>query len=99
MPLQTQDLSYLASRRSKMLSLRLSSDEYRALRQACIEQGIESISELARNAMHKAIVPQQQRQSLTEEVRDLRARVRVILVELERLSRRVEARDTDSKES
>ena len=82
----------LLIRRSKMISFRLSPEEYQTLQSACLTQGVRSISDLARTAMQRVIAPTSQGDPLAEEVRDLRDRVRKLSFELNRLSRLVEAR-------
>ena len=41
--------------RSKMISFRLSTEEYEQFRELCYAQGIRSVSELARAAIHKLV--------------------------------------------
>ena len=77
-------------RRSKMISFRLSPAEYRTLHDACLAQGMPSISDLARSAIRKLMVNEATPRALSEEVRQLRDQVKVISLELERVSRRVE---------
>ena len=43
----------MTSRRSKMVSIRLSHEEFRKLRELCVETGARSLSDLARDAMHR----------------------------------------------
>jgi predicted DNA-binding protein len=43
----------LLSKRSKMVSIRLSDDEFRRLRELCTATGARSLSDLARDAMHR----------------------------------------------
>jgi len=82
----------LLIRRSKMISFRLSPEEYQTLQSACLAQGVRSISDLARTAMQRVIAPPSQADPLADDVRDLRDRVRKLSFELNRLSRLVEAR-------
>lgn len=80
----------LAIRRSKMISFRLSPEEYETLQAACTEQHVRSISDMARMAMERIISPRSQADPLCDEVRDLRDRVRLLAFDLDRLSRVVE---------
>ena len=43
----------LPVRREKMVSIRLSDDEFRRLRELCTATGARSLSDLARDAMHR----------------------------------------------
>ena len=82
----------VAIRRSKMISFRLSPEEYQTLQTACTEQRVRSISDLARMAMQRVISPRNEADPLSGEVRDLRDRVRLLAFELDRLSKVVEPR-------
>jgi hypothetical protein len=84
----------MLNRKSKMVSFRLSPDEYRMYRDACEMHGIETISELARKAMQQLaasvngsapVLPG----SLDDQVRDLRERITHLQEEVNLLSRRV----------
>jgi hypothetical protein len=87
----------LLIRRSKMISFRLSPEEYQTLQSACLAQGVRSISDLARTAMQRVIAPTNQGDLLADEVRDLRDRVRKLSFEFNRLSRLVEARPVNGE--
>lgn len=76
--------------KSKMVSFRLSADEYSRLRDAASAAGVNSLSELARTALQQILnthdghsVP------LDEQVRGLRARIDTISSELDRLMARL----------
>ena len=45
----------LFNKRSKMVSIRLSDEEFRRLREMCETTGARSISDLAREAMHRLV--------------------------------------------
>lgn len=45
----------LPSKRSKMVSIRLSDEEFRRLRELCMTSGARSLSDLARDAMRRLI--------------------------------------------
>jgi hypothetical protein len=77
-------------RKSKMISIRLSPDEYRTFQNACAEKNVRSISDLARTAIQQLIGSNGQAERVSDPVRDLRDQVQVISVELDRLSKLVE---------
>jgi hypothetical protein len=74
------------SRRSKMISFRLSPEEYRMLLSACGPNGARSISDLARKAMLELIVSNGNGHVLSDELHNLRNRVQQISQELERIA-------------
>jgi hypothetical protein len=59
----------IMKRRSRMISFRLSEDEYASLRSLCENEGARSVSDLARDAVHRLIV----KDSETDVVLTLRA--------------------------
>lgn len=82
----------LAFRKSKMVSFRLSQEEYLRFRELCATQGVRSLSDLARTAMHRMVASESRADPLVLEVQDLRSQVRSLSQELDRLSQAVEAR-------
>jgi|CZKS01.1.fsa_nt_gi hypothetical protein len=76
----------LTIRKSKMISFRLSPEEYQTLKDTCELQGVRSISDLARTAMQKLIASGWHPVPLSDEVRDLRNRVRMLSLQLDQLS-------------
>jgi hypothetical protein len=76
----------LTIRKSKMISFRLSQEEYQTLKDTCELQGVRSISDLARTAMQKLIASGWQPVPLSDEVRELRNRVRMLSLQLDQLS-------------
>ena len=74
------------SRKSKMVSFRVSPEEYRRLREACGHSGINSVSELARSAVNALLTAPPPNPSLDHQLYDLRERVRVLNSEVERLA-------------
>src|SRR5207253_1319375 len=50
-PVNLPNLQHMIRRRTKMISIRVSPDEYVKLRDACTAEGVASVSELARVAM------------------------------------------------
>jgi hypothetical protein len=81
----------LAIRKSKMISFRLSPEDYQTLRDTCEQQGVRSISDLARTAMQMLIASGWRPAPLSDEVRELRNRVRTLSVQLDQLSTDVHA--------
>ncbi len=77
-----------AKARSKMISFRLTSEEYVRLRKAAEAAGVDNMSEVARSAVRRLIstpnVP------LDEQVRTLRAKIESLGNEVDRVSRLVE---------
>ncbi len=80
----------MMDRKSKMVSFRLSPEEYRQLRDACITQGIRSVSELARTAMQGLMVSTGEAVPLHLQIQELRNRVTVLAEQIDHLARQVE---------
>ena len=75
-------------RKSKMISFRLSGEEYRMLQGACTKTGARSVSELARSAMQRIILDENMPPVCPEnELRELKLRFNVLAAEVQRLSR------------
>ena len=68
--------------KTKMVSFRLSPDEYLLYREACKVHGVRNISELARTALHDRI--ETASASRDEQVRELRERVKRLAADIER---------------
>jgi hypothetical protein len=78
------------NKKSKMVSFRLSGEEYRLLQGACSKSGARSVSELARAAMQRIILDDNFHAGSTEsEVRDLKMKFNLLSAEVQRLSRMV----------
>ena len=76
----------LMSRRSRMVSIRLSDEEFKQLLEACHAHGARSISDLAREAMHRMVLNGKANgPELGEKVRELDARLAVLQDEVARL--------------
>jgi len=87
----------LTSRRSKMVSIRLSHDEFRRLRELCAASGARSLSDLARDAMHRFMISGSQGnggvdQDLTARVSELDQRLSYLQEKVARLASLVETR-------
>jgi len=80
----------MIDRRSKMVSFRLSWDEYQAYREACATVGVRSLSELARAAMQQLVTSRPNGTSLDDQVRELRNQVLQLSREVEHIARRVD---------
>ena len=79
-------------RRSRIVSFRLLEDEYRALENRCVSEGIRSISDFARSAVCCMIRGKEPLdQALEEELGKLRGRMEGLDSELRRLGGLVEA--------
>jgi len=72
-------------RRSKMISFRLSEDEYADLRSVCEHEGARSVSDLARDAVHR-LVRKQSNHSVEAVIQELVGRVNLLDLEVQRLS-------------
>ncbi len=80
-------------RKTKMVSFRLSGDEYRLLQGACEKSGARSVSELARSAMQRIILDTGTIGADTAEanLRELQIKLDVLSSEVDRLSRLMHA--------
>ena len=84
------------SRKSKMVSFRVSPAEYAKLREACVTCGAGSVSGLARAALdHIIMAGAPTSRSFGEQLQDLRDRVQILTLDIDRLTRCVEG-DTPS---
>ena len=74
-------------RRSRMISFRVSEDEYAGLKNLCVNKGARSVSDMARDAVHRLITnhswPNNQLESV---VQVLQVRIEALDVEVKRLS-------------
>jgi hypothetical protein len=80
-------------RKSKMISFRLSPEEYVSLQNACATKGVRSVSDLARTAVQRMIASSEGVNPVIDEVRSLQHRIRIISMELERLAASVSSRE------
>jgi hypothetical protein len=79
-------------RRSRMVSFRLSEEEYESLRDICLTAGARSISDIARDAVHRLIGSGgEQKQDIETQLRLLHERVDLIDQEVRRLAGRLES--------
>jgi hypothetical protein len=76
------------NKKSKMISFRLSSEEFRLLQGACSKTGARSVSELARAAMQRIIIEDSFSPGSTDvEMRELKLKFSALAAEVQRLSR------------
>jgi len=74
-----------------MVSFRLSPEEYEQLQTVCSAHGVRSLSELARTAMQRLVDAKRPQTGLAREVGDIRAQVRRLSREVDRLSRALDS--------
>jgi hypothetical protein len=86
----------MIDRRSKMVSFRLSWEEYQAYREACTTVGVRSLSELARAAMQHLINSRPNGTSLNDQVRELRHQVLQLSRDVEHIAKRVDQQESFS---
>lgn len=78
-------------RRSRMVSFRLSEEEYESLREICLTAGARSLSDIARDAVHRLIGNGgEQKKDIESQLRLLNERIDVIDQEVRRLAGRLE---------
>jgi hypothetical protein len=75
----------ILKRRSRMISFRLSEDEYASLRNLCENEGARSISDLARDAVHRLMQKDSETQVETV-LRALEGRMDTLDLQVQRLS-------------
>jgi predicted DNA-binding protein len=83
----------IAFRKSRMISFRLSPDEYDRISKVCSERGARSVSDMVRVALLNLIAEERESDPLAFEVRDLRGQLKVMAHELDRLAQLVENRN------
>ena len=83
----------MIDRKSKMVSFRLSPEEYRQLRDACAARGLRSVSELARTSM-QSVISSGNGSSLPlhQQMQELRERVTQLSDKIDRLTGQTEPR-------
>lgn len=74
--------------RSRMISFRLTAEEYDKFRELCFTQGVRSVSEMARAAMHLLVqqparLPQE---ALESRVAELEGRLHMLALEMKKLT-------------
>ncbi len=83
----------LLKTRPRMISIRLSVDEYERLKHLCATKGARSLSDVARDAMQRLLMgePDSGDDQLTARVRELDTRVNILDRQVERVSRLIGA--------
>jgi hypothetical protein len=77
-------------RRSRMISFRVSEDEYTGLKNLCVNEGARSVSDMARDAVQRLIAKRSwPNNQLETVVQVLQGRVEALDVEVKRLGRTV----------
>ncbi len=74
--------------RSKMISFRLSAEEYEKIRDLCFRQGIQSVSEMARAGLN-LLLEQPERapsESLELRMRELEGRLHIIALQIKKMT-------------
>jgi hypothetical protein len=75
----------ILKRRSRMISFRLSEDEYANLRSVCETAGARSVSDLARDAVHR-LISKDSEIPLEDVLRALEGRVNTLDLQVQRLT-------------
>jgi Arc/MetJ-type ribon-helix-helix transcriptional regulator len=84
--------------KKRMISFRLSEEEFERYRALCFNYGVRSVSELARTAIN-ALLEQPtraQEESLASRVAELEGRIRILSLELRKLSQTARCPETQS---
>ena len=84
----------MTARRSKMVTFRVSMEEYHSLEAACIERRVRSISELTRAAVQQWIKEASPSNPLGSEFQHVERRIQALARELERLQYLVQLQKT-----
>lgn len=72
-------------RRSRMISFRVSEDEYAGLKNLCVNEGARSVSDIARDAVHRLIAKKSSPNPLESVVQVLQIRIEALDMEVKRL--------------
>ena len=87
----------MVNHKSKMVSFRLSDEEYTRMRAHCAIIGVPSLSEMARIAMERMIDSQNENgDAIYNQVRNLRSKIKDLSSEVERIGHLVEHVDGQS---
>ncbi|MBS1872042.1 MAG: hypothetical protein JSU00_02435 [Acidobacteria bacterium] len=73
-------------RRSKMITFRVSREEYEQVRSACLRRGMRSVSAFARTAVERMMNAKSD-SSMNDELQDLRAQVHALTLRVEEIAR------------
>ena len=74
--------------RSRMISFRLTAEEYDRFRELCYSTGIRSVSEMARTAINKMLAqpPQAPQEVLETRVSELESRIHLLALEIKKIN-------------
>lgn len=81
-------ISSRAKSKSRMITFRLTLDEYERAREVCYTRGLSSVSDMARTAIN-LLIQQPERvepQALETRVSDLESRLHILLLDFKRLT-------------
>ena len=87
----------VAFRRSRMISFRLSPEEYDRFAKMCSDRGVRSISDMARIALQKLIAGDAESDPISFEIGDLRSQLKMLSNNLERIAGIVEGRNSNAQ--
>jgi len=73
-------------RKNRMVSIRISSEEYELYRRASLDSGLQSLSELARLAMRHLIGEEKGKVTVEDQLRELRETVQSLSREVHRIA-------------
>lgn len=82
--------------RSRMISFRLTSEEFDRCRQLCFSRGLRSVSEMARTAINLLLQEPEKmpQETLEGRVAEIEARLQIVALELKQLNRGIAPRET-----
>jgi len=82
--------------RSRMISVRLSEDEYLALRRLCAVTGARSVSDLTREAMQGLLNSASRQNTLASYIDEFQAQIKSLDRRIEELAERVASSTTET---
>ena len=77
--------------RSRMISVRLSEEEYSALRRLCLVTGARSVSDLTRDAMRSLLNGANREEVISNHLEEFRVEIRILHMKIEQLAATVES--------
>jgi hypothetical protein len=81
-------------RRSRMISFRVSEDEYVGLKNLCVNEGARSVSDMARDAVQRLIAKRSPNHPLETVVQVLQGKIEALDVEVKRLGKTLNGQKT-----
>jgi hypothetical protein len=76
--------------RTRMISVRLSDDEYSALKALCLIRGARSVSDLTRDAVRSLLNRKEREDLLSERLEDFRRQMKDLDQKIEQLALRID---------